>query len=68
MAARARRQSVRATDLDRLGKWAAARGLTPVAADALPGGGYRLHFTAPAAVNDAGDEAAGKARWDEDLA
>lgn len=68
MAARARRQSVRATDLDRLGKWAAARGLTPVAIDALPGGAYRLHFVAPVAVNDAGEDAAGKAAWDADLA
>jgi len=61
-----RRATVRATDLDRLGKWAEARGLKPVAADALPGGAYRLHFTAPSGVPS--DATAEEERaWDEAL-
>ncbi len=47
----ARRASVRTTDLDRLGKWLDARGLTPVAADALPGGTYRFHLVVPAGTS-----------------
>ena len=63
-----RRQSVRTTDLVRFGKWIDARGLKPVAADALPGGTYRLHFVAPEVAPDALPETEEeRAAWDAAL-
>lgn len=63
----ARRPSVRTTDLDRLGKWIDARGLKPLAADALPGGAYRIHFVAPAAAEALPETDEETAAWDEAL-
>lgn len=60
-------RSVRASDLDRLGRWAETRGLRPVAADVLPGGAYRLHFVSPDDATGVVDLKQDERAWDEVL-
>lgn len=60
-------RSVRASDLERLGRWAETRGLKPVAADVLPGGAYRLHFVSPDGGANVVDLKQDERAWDEAL-